>query len=157
MKELEWSQDFPHYNPMEAICCHGNQSSDSILPKTLCSQSPTQMMLLMKFDYDWFQRYSCLNVWTHGRTHARTPARVPYYKLTLSLWLWWANNYNNYYVFIVWMKNSVDPDHLARRLLYSICLVLLLCFNSYMNMKSVWTSYIRPYCSKTWCSNFKIQ
>ena len=53
MKELEWSQDFPHYNPMGAICCHGNQSSDPILPKTLCSQSPTPMMLLMKFDYDW--------------------------------------------------------------------------------------------------------
>ena len=34
MKELEWSQDFPHYKPMGAICCHGNQSSDPILPKT---------------------------------------------------------------------------------------------------------------------------
>ena len=34
MKELEWSQDFPHYNPIGAICCHGNQSSDPILPKT---------------------------------------------------------------------------------------------------------------------------
>ena len=34
MEELEWSQDFPHYNPMGAICCHGNQSSDLILPKT---------------------------------------------------------------------------------------------------------------------------
>ena len=34
MKELEWSQDFPLYNPMGAICCHGNQSSDRILPKT---------------------------------------------------------------------------------------------------------------------------
>ena len=34
MQELEWSQDFPHYNPMGAICCHGNQSSDPILPKT---------------------------------------------------------------------------------------------------------------------------
>ena len=40
----------------------------------------------------WFQRYSCLKLWTHGRTHARTPARVPYYKLTLSLRLWWAKN-----------------------------------------------------------------
>ena len=30
MRELEWSQDFPHYNPMGAICCHGNQSSDPI-------------------------------------------------------------------------------------------------------------------------------
>ena len=34
IKELEWSQDFPHYDPMGAICCHGNQSSDQILPKT---------------------------------------------------------------------------------------------------------------------------
>ena len=34
VKELEWSQDFPHYNPMGAICCHGKQSSDPILPKT---------------------------------------------------------------------------------------------------------------------------
>ena len=34
MKELEWSQGFPHYNPMGAICCHGNQNSDPILPKT---------------------------------------------------------------------------------------------------------------------------
>ena len=31
---VEWSQDFPHYNPMGAICCHGNQSSDPTLPKT---------------------------------------------------------------------------------------------------------------------------
>ena len=30
MKELEWSQDFHHYNHMGAICCHGNQSSDPI-------------------------------------------------------------------------------------------------------------------------------
>ena len=34
MKELEWSQDFPHYNSMGSICCHGNQSSDPIWPKT---------------------------------------------------------------------------------------------------------------------------
>ena len=53
MKELEWSQDFPHYNPMGAICCHGNQSSAPIWPKTKCSQSPNPMMLLMKFDNDW--------------------------------------------------------------------------------------------------------
>ena len=30
IKELEWSQGFPHYNPMGAICYHGNQSSDPI-------------------------------------------------------------------------------------------------------------------------------
>ena len=31
--KYERSQDFPHYNPMRAICCHGNQSSDPIRPK----------------------------------------------------------------------------------------------------------------------------
>ena len=30
IKELEWSQDFSHFDPMGAICCHGNQSSDPI-------------------------------------------------------------------------------------------------------------------------------
>ena len=29
----------------------------------------------------------------NGRTHARTPAQVPYYKLTLSLPLWWAKKF----------------------------------------------------------------
>ena len=28
MKALEWTKDFPHYNPMAAICCPGNQSSN---------------------------------------------------------------------------------------------------------------------------------
>ena len=32
MKALEWSQHFPHYNPMGAIRCHGNQSSNPIWP-----------------------------------------------------------------------------------------------------------------------------
>ena len=30
MKALEWTQHFPHYNPMGAIHCHGHQSSDPI-------------------------------------------------------------------------------------------------------------------------------
>ena len=34
MKALEWSQHFPHYNPIGAIRCHGHQSSDPIWPKT---------------------------------------------------------------------------------------------------------------------------
>ena len=33
MKALEWSQDFPHYNPMGAIYCHENRS-DLIWTKT---------------------------------------------------------------------------------------------------------------------------
>ena len=34
MKALECSQHFPHYNPMWAICCHGNQSSNPTWSKT---------------------------------------------------------------------------------------------------------------------------
>ena len=39
MKELECSQDFSHYNPMGAMCCHGNQSSNPIWAKTFYSLS----------------------------------------------------------------------------------------------------------------------
>ena len=62
MKELEWSQDFSHYNPMGAICCDGIQSSDPILSKTKCSKSPTPIILLMKFDYDWPAGFSDIHV-----------------------------------------------------------------------------------------------
>ena len=34
MNALECSQHFPHYNPMGAICCHGNQSSNPTWSKT---------------------------------------------------------------------------------------------------------------------------
>ena len=34
MKELEWSQEFSHYNPMGAICCHENQEFWSDLAQT---------------------------------------------------------------------------------------------------------------------------
>ena len=33
-KALEWTQHFPHYNPMGAIRCHGHQISNPIWPKT---------------------------------------------------------------------------------------------------------------------------
>ena len=44
---------FSPYKSMDAFCCHGNQSFDPICPKTLCSLSPTLMMLHIKFDQDW--------------------------------------------------------------------------------------------------------
>ena len=75
IKELEWSQGFPHYNPMGAICCHGNQSSNLIWPKTLCSQSPTPMMLQMKFDYDQPAGLRDIHVWKCGRTDGRRDRR----------------------------------------------------------------------------------
>ena len=34
MKALEWTQHFPDYNPMGAICCHGNQSSNPTWSKS---------------------------------------------------------------------------------------------------------------------------
>ena len=34
MKALEWTQHFPHYNPIGAICCNGNQSSNPTWSKT---------------------------------------------------------------------------------------------------------------------------
>ena len=42
MKEIERSQDFFHYNPMGAICCHGNKSSDPIYPKPNAANPPPQ-------------------------------------------------------------------------------------------------------------------
>ena len=50
--EKKWRHRFLHYNPMGAFCCRGNQSPDPIWPKTLCSQSPTPMMRLIKFGCD---------------------------------------------------------------------------------------------------------
>ena len=50
--EIKWRHLFLHYNSMGALCCHGNQSSDPIWSKTLCSQSPTPMMLQRKFGCD---------------------------------------------------------------------------------------------------------
>ena len=51
--EKRWRHHFPHYMSMGAFCCHGNQRFDPICPKTLCSLSPTPMMLHVKFDQDW--------------------------------------------------------------------------------------------------------
>ena len=78
---------------MGAIRCHGNQSSDPIWPKTLCSQSPPQ----------WCSRWNLITIGqlvseifmfesVDTRTDRWTPDRVPYYKLILSLRLWWAKN-----------------------------------------------------------------
>ena len=44
---------FPHYKSTRAFCCHGNQSFDLICPQTVCSLSPTKIMLHVKFDQDW--------------------------------------------------------------------------------------------------------
>ena len=51
--EKRWRHHFPHYKSIVVFCCHGNQSFDPICPKALCSLSPTQMMLHIKFNEDW--------------------------------------------------------------------------------------------------------
>ena len=51
--EKRWRHLFSHYKSTGAFCCDGNQSFDPICPKTLCSHSPTPMMLHIKFDQDW--------------------------------------------------------------------------------------------------------
>ena len=72
MKALEWPQGFPHYNPMETICCHGNQNSNLISPKTLRSLSPTPMMLLLNFDCDCHTGCGDIHVWKCGHTDTQT-------------------------------------------------------------------------------------
>ena len=81
--EKTWWRPFPHYNPMGAIRCHGNQSSDLICIKTYCSLSPTLMMLQIKFGCNRPAGLGDIHVWKCGRTDAWTPAWVPSYKLTL--------------------------------------------------------------------------
>ena len=51
--EKRWRHNFPHYKSMGAFCYHGHQSFDPICLKTLCSLSPTSVMLHTKFDQDW--------------------------------------------------------------------------------------------------------
>ena len=53
LKALVWRHSFPHYKSKGTFCCHGNQSFDPIYTKTICSLSPNQVMLHIKFDQDW--------------------------------------------------------------------------------------------------------
>ena len=48
--EKRWRHHFPHYKSMGAFCCHRHQSFDLICLKTLCSLSPSPVMLHIKFD-----------------------------------------------------------------------------------------------------------
>ena len=70
--EKRWRHCFPHYKQMGNFWYHGNQSCDPICPKTLCRLSATPVMLHIKCDQVWLQRYSSLKVWT--TTDERTTA-----------------------------------------------------------------------------------
>ena len=82
MTEKKWSHRFPHYKSMGAFCCHGNKSFDPNCPKTLCSLSPTPLMLHIKFDQDWPTGFRDIRVWKCGRRWTDNGPLV-YYKLTL--------------------------------------------------------------------------
>ena len=83
--EKKWQHRFLHYNPMGAICCHGNQSFDPIWPKTCCSLSPIPMMLMIKFHCD---RPTCcrdIHVCNCGRRRrCTTDGRMPDHGYTIS-------------------------------------------------------------------------
>ena len=92
--EKRWRHHFPHYKSMGAFCCHDNQSFDPICPKTLCSLSPTPVMLHIKFDQDWPTGFRDIQVLKCGRRRTtdddddgrRTTTDggpLVYYKLTL--------------------------------------------------------------------------
>ena len=66
MKSLECSQHFPHYNSTGLTCCHGNQSSTPIWPKTQCSLSPHPNVDSDKIRFRlarWSQRYKFESVY----------------------------------------------------------------------------------------------
>ena len=61
--EKRWRHHFPYYKSMEAFCYHGHQSFDPICLKTICSLSPTPVMLHIKFDQDWPTGLRDIQVW----------------------------------------------------------------------------------------------
>ena len=80
--EKRWRHRFSHYKSMGAFCCHGNQSFDLICPKTLCSLSPTPVMLHIKFDLGWPAGFRDIQVWKCGRRRT-DDGPLLCYKLTL--------------------------------------------------------------------------
>ena len=68
IKTLSIRQHFLHYKSMGAFSSRGNQNSDLTCPKTLCSLSPTLMILHIKFDQDWPTGLRDIQVWKCGRT-----------------------------------------------------------------------------------------
>ena len=64
MKLQECSQQFPHYNPMGAICCLGNQSSK---PHT----NDASDKIWLQFAH-WLRRFSSLKMFTDRQTATQT-------------------------------------------------------------------------------------
>ena len=83
--EKTWRHHFPHYKSMGVFCCYGNQSSDIICSKILCSLSLTPVMLHIKFDQDWPTGFIDIQVWKCGRrTTTTTDGRTTDHWYTIS-------------------------------------------------------------------------
>ena len=74
MKALEWSQHFPHYNPMGAIRCHGHQFR-SDLAQNLMQPFPRpndgSVKISLRLAY-WLRRYSSLKMSTDTQPGTQT-------------------------------------------------------------------------------------
>ena len=71
MKALEWTQHFPHYNPMGAICCYPYLVQN--LMQSIPHPNDASDKIWLRLAH-WLRRYSSLKMFTHGRTHGRTNA-----------------------------------------------------------------------------------
>ena len=67
MKALEWTQHFPHYNPMGAIRCHGKPEFRSYLVQNLMQSIPhpndASDKIWLRLAH-WLRRYSSLKMFT---------------------------------------------------------------------------------------------
>ena len=73
MKALEWSEHFPHYNPMGGIRCHGHQSFDPAqnLMQPFPHPNDGSVKILLRLA-NWLQRYSSLKMSTDPQTDTQT-------------------------------------------------------------------------------------
>ena len=69
MKALEWTQHFPHYNPMGVIRCHGHQRSDLAqnLMQPFSHPNDGSDKISLRLAH-WLRRYSSLKMSTDRQT-----------------------------------------------------------------------------------------
>ena len=108
IKSLLPGQHFPYYTSMGHFGCHGHQRSNETCPITWYSQSPTPIMVPVKFDQDWPSGLGDILVWKSGCTDTQTDDwALLYYKLTL-----WAFGHLSQRI-IRWANNTII-DQISR-------------------------------------------
>ena len=81
--EKLWRHRFPYYKSIGAFCYHRNHSFDPICTKILCSHSPTQVMIHIKFVQDWPTGLKDIQIQKCGQRTTTDGRSLVYYKLTL--------------------------------------------------------------------------